>query len=117
MLARSASAALISYQLDQMDASVAPPSPYARQSLKLSATRNATSTGIQSPLRSTARVVSSTSALSLRWPAYIEKSAGTEFHSVTPCDRTRSHQYDGSSSAAGEGMTTAPPQASIPKTS
>lgn len=54
---------------------------------------------------------------SRRCSTYIEKSAGTEFHSVTECVVTASAQHCGSRLSAGDGNTKVAPRANIPKMS
>src|ERR1051325_10949062 len=117
MLSQPASTSPISYTIDQIAASVAPPMLInLTSSPSHCRIRPGRLTGIQSPLSITTRNGTSTP----RPPAYstsISISAGTEFHTVTCSFVSSSAQCAGSRMLPLRGSTSVPPAPSVPNTS
>ncbi len=116
MLTRWASSGATGWQIDQMDASVAPPRLITWAFGATARIRPGRPTGIQSPLSSTVR-----SEGNVRPPASASSTkscmmAGTEFQTVTPWVSTASTQAGGSGSP-GAGSTRVAPARTAPKMS
>src|SRR5262245_57924136 len=114
MLAQLGSTPSIGYQIDQIDASVAPPRLTTRQPGARARTRSGSVSGTQSPDTSASR---SEPGSAPACSTSISSSAGTEFQIVTPSSRSQLSQRSGSRSAPGSGNTSVPPAPSTPKTS
>src|SRR5580692_11193939 len=110
MLFHPASTSSIRRQIDQMDASVAPPKLMISISCRFSRIFPGNPNGIQSPLSRHNRNRPSPAPLSTS----ICISAGTVFQMVTSSRSSNSAHWAGSRSPSGAGSTTAPPPPAPP---
>lgn len=117
MLLQCASTVSTGWRIDQMDASVAPPRLTTRNSGQRRRARSGSERGSQSPERRARRRGLFGAPRPSRYSTSISRSAGTEFHTVTPWASSNSAQRSGSRRAQASGRTIVPPAARVPKTS